>query len=173
MRMLAQLLEWEDRLARNILPSPNLQDALHGILSSAVDRTVTTGATLASGRVKREQIFALLDMIACMHDPCVLPSMKKAFRSQAMTALKEQFLGLLKQLCSTCQNCIAAFSASVASDMGVLVKDTAVLTTVAAQTAFAMRVLKVFPLLAQNSKHRNIEKSDDLLGMRSHKQQPC
>jgi hypothetical protein len=150
MRMLAQVLEWEDRLARNILPAPNLPDALHAILSSVVDRTVTSGVTLATGRVKLEQIFPLLDMIACMHDPYVLPSMKKAFRSQAMSKLKEQFLGLLKQLCDACQNCVAAFSASVANDTSAPVKDTAALTTVAAQTAFAMRVLKVLPLLAKN-----------------------
>ena len=147
MRTLAQILEWEDRLARNMVPAASLPTALHSILSGAVDRTVQTGVTLATGRVKREQIFPLVDMIATMHDPYVLPSMKKAFRAQTMAKLKDQFLGLLNQLCDACQNCVAAFSASVASEMGQVGKgDATALTTVAAQTAFAMRVLKVLLL---------------------------
>jgi hypothetical protein len=144
MRMLAQILEWEDRLARNMLPGKLLSDSLHRILGDSVDRTVTAGHTLAAGRTNaREQIFPLLDMIDCMHDPYVLPSMKKAFRSQTMSHLKERFLQLLSRLCETCDKCVKAFSASVATDSGPSVKDVMSLTTVAGPTAFAMRVLKV------------------------------
>jgi Exo70 exocyst complex subunit len=143
MRMLAQVLEWEDRLARNMVPSSTLPATLHRILSGVVDRTVAAGATLATGRVKVEQIFPLLDMIATMHDPYVLPSMKKAFRARTMAELKDKFLALLEQLCAACHSCVQAFSASVAADVGQTSKDAMSLTTVAAQTAFAMRVLAV------------------------------
>lgn len=143
MRMLAQALEWEDRLARNILPPDTLAKSLHAILSTAVDATVQEGITLGSGRVKRDQIFPLLDMISCMHDPYVLPSMKKAFRSQTMSELKKKFLGLLTQLCDACQTCLDSYSSTVGADVGPPVRDPAAMTTVAAQTALAMRVLKV------------------------------
>jgi hypothetical protein len=144
MRMLAQILEWEDRLARNMLPGKLLSESLQKILGDAVDHTVATGHTLATGRSNaRDQIFPLLDMIDCMHDPYVLPSMKKAFRSQTMSHLKHRFLQLLSKLCETCEECVKAFSASVGSDFGQTVKDVPSLTTVAGPTAFAMRVLKV------------------------------
>lgn len=82
MRMLAQVLEWEDRLARNMVPGATLASSLKSILADPVKRTVQAGETLAEGRSKRDQIFPLVDMIATMHDPYVLPSMKKAFRAQ-------------------------------------------------------------------------------------------
>ena len=115
MRMLAKILEWEDRLARNMVPSSVLASTLHAILSDVVDKTVDAGATLAAGRVKREQIFPLLDMIATMHDPYVLPSMKKAFRAQTMAKLKDKFLALLSQLCDACENCMQVHAPSLLS----------------------------------------------------------
>ena len=144
MRMLAQALEWEDRLARNMLPGDVLTESLQSILGDAVERTVSTGHKLAAGRADRDQIFPLLDMIVCMHDPYVLPSMKKAFRSQTMSHLKSRFLELLTELCSACESCIKAFTASLAGEALPIAKDGGAQTTIAAQTAFAMRVLKVW-----------------------------
>lgn len=143
MRMLAQVLEWEDRLARNMLPGAVLTESLQSILGDTVERTVSTGHKLAAGRADREQIFPLLDMIVCMHDPYVLPSMKKAFRSQTMSHLKSRFLELLTELCGACESCVKAFTASLAGEPVPLAKDGGAQTTIAAQTAFAMRVLKV------------------------------
>lgn len=68
---------------------------------------------------------------------------------QTMVTLKEQFLALLSHLCDAAGACANAFAASVVSDATPLGKDAASATTVAAPTAFAMRVLKVlcFPFL--------------------------
>lgn len=142
MRMLAQILRWESELASVIVPDTHLPQALDAILSAAVGGAVEAGHALAGGRASPEKLFPLLDMIACMHDPYVLPSMKAAFRQPALSASKDKFHALLAALCSAAQAAVHSFTASLTGDAAPARKEAAAVTTVSQQTAFALRFLK-------------------------------
>jgi hypothetical protein len=142
MQMLAQVLKWENSLASSMLPVRVRPKSLQAILSSPVNSVVETGHSLASERPSGERLLPLLDMIECMHGPNVLPVMKKAFKEDAMSHLKEKFHDLLGALYTSAKHCVESFSVSIAAG-AVRKESTASLTLVTQQTALAMRILKV------------------------------
>lgn len=144
--MLAQAMQWETQLASTMIPQSAYSRAVESILSATAKNSIDTGYTLAGGRASPERLFPLLDAIACMHDPHVLPLMKQAFKEQSLQHLKQKFHDLLGYQYEQAQHCVESFSASVGSNI-VLMKEVGQMVTVANQTAFVLRVLKVAPRL--------------------------
>lgn len=142
MRMLAQLLDWESQLAAALLPEAVQAAALNRVLIGAVESTVATGHQLISGRLQPERLFLVLDLIACMRAPNVMPAMKKALNRPALVPLKDNFNGLLSTLNTVAKQLADAFLDDVANNPSVLPKDVSEATTVAPQTAVALRFLK-------------------------------
>lgn len=142
MRMLAQAMQWEMQLAHVMVPASVHSKAVEAILSTTAKNTIDTGYSLAGGRASPERLFPLLDGISCMHDPYVLPLMKLAFKEEALKHLKQKFHDLLGYQYEQAQHCVESFSASVSNNI-VLRKEVGNIVTVAQQTAFVMRVLKV------------------------------
>lgn len=140
--MLAQAMQWETQLASVMLPESVYFKALESILSATAKNTIDTGYSLSGGRASPERLFPLLDAIVCMHDPYVLPMMKQAFKQESLKHLKQQFHDLLGHQYEQAQHCVESFSASISSNID-LRKEVGHMVTVAQQTAFVMRVLKV------------------------------
>ena len=149
-RMLAQAMQWETQLAAVMVPQAAYSRAVESILSTTAKNTIETGYALAGGRVGPERLFPLLDAIACMHDPHVLPLMKQAFKEEPLQHLKAKFHDLLGHQYEQAQHCVESFSASVASNI-VLKKEVGQMVTVANQTAFVLRFLKVRSLVQRSS----------------------
>ena len=143
MKMVAQLLHWEAELANEVVPSGAVPRTLNAIVSTTVKSVVDAGYALASARASPEKLFPLLDGIVCMHDPFVQPIMKQAFKVEALKPLKEKFHDLLGHLNVQARHCVESFSAAIVSNPAPLKKDAGTNTTVAQQTAFVMRFLKV------------------------------
>lgn len=143
MMMVAQLLHWEAELAHEIVPAGAVPRTLNAIVSATVNAVVDAGYALASGRPSPEKLFPLLDGIVCMHDPFVQPIMKQAFKVEALKPLKEKFHDLLAHLNLQARHCVDSFSAAIANNPAPLKRDTGANTTVAQQTAFVLRFLKV------------------------------
>lgn len=148
--MLAQAMQWETQLAAVMVPQAAYSRAVESILSTTAKNTIETGYALAGGRVGPERLFPLLDAIACMHDPHVLPLMKQAFKEEPLQHLKAKFHDLLGHQYEQAQHCVESFSASVASNI-VLKKEVGQMVTVANQTAFVLRFLKVRSLVQRSS----------------------
>lgn len=142
MMMVAQLLQWEAELANEIVPAAAVPHTLNAIVSSTVNSVVDAGYALSSGRPNPDKLFPLLDGIVCMHNPFVQPIMKKAFKVEALKPLKEKFHDLLAHLNLQARHCVESFSAAIVNP-APLKKETGANTTVAQQTAFVMRFLKV------------------------------
>jgi hypothetical protein len=140
--MLAQAMQWETQLANVMLPESVKSQALETILSAAAKSTIETGYSLAGGRPSPERIFPLLDAIACMHDPYVLPLMKQAFKEESLKPLKQKLHDLLGYQYEQAQHCVESFSSSISANV-VLRKEVGNVVTVVQQTAVVLRVLKV------------------------------
>lgn len=143
MMMVAQLLHWEAELAHEVVPAGAVPRTLNAIVSTTVNSVVDAGYALASGRASPERLFPLLDGIVCMHDPFVQPIMKQAFKVEALKPLKEKFHDLLAHLNLQARHCVESFSGAIVNNPAPLKKDGGANTTVAQQTAFVMRFLKV------------------------------